>query len=547
MFFRLCDANLRLKSLKCHLAMKEVEYLGFRVLSVGIIADLAKVKAVREFPTPRDVKQVRSFLGLASYYRRFIPQFSVIANPLYALTKKNVDFLWSSACDEAFAQLKSLLTQAPILAFPNFACDFRLETDASGLGLGAVLSQEQEDGTVRPIAYASRTLQPHERNYGSTELEALGVVWAVRHFRQYLYGHHCHVFTDHEALKSLLNSPHPSGKLARWGLAIQELDLQIHYKPGRKNEKADALSRSPCLVEATGEVSDHVIAAVGASSPLSSAKGGDHSLRQLQREDSTLALYFSYLEDQILPENETEARELVLSRSQYEILDGILYHLEKDKTLRVVPPVAKRRELFDGVRSGQFGGHLRDAKMHSILSKHYWWPGMRKDIRTWFRSCLTCATRNVGRVVRPPLVPIPVSGPFDRIGVDVVQFPTSAKGNRYAIVFIDYLTKWVEVFPSSDQSALTIARLLIENIISRHGVPKELLSDRGAAFLSKLLPEVYRLMGIHKVSTTVYHPADRWVGGEVPPYLNSYAFEDYRTGRVRLGRSNTLCVVCISL
>ena len=119
----------------------------------------------------------------------------------------------------------------------------------------------------------------------------------MRHFCQYLYGHHCHVFTDHEALKSLLNSPHPSGKLACCGLAIQELDLLIHYKPGRKNEKADALSRSPCLVEATSEVSDHAIAAIGASAPLSSAKGGDHSLRQLQREDSTLAPYFAYLED----------------------------------------------------------------------------------------------------------------------------------------------------------------------------------------------------------------------------------------------------------
>ena len=118
----------------------------------------------------------------------------------------------------------------------------------SGLGLGAVLSHEQEDGTVQLIACASQTLQPHWRNYGSTELEALGVVWAVHHFRQYLYGHRCHVFTDHEVLKSLLNSPHPSGKLARWGLAIQESDLRIHYKPGRKNEKADALLKSPCLV-----------------------------------------------------------------------------------------------------------------------------------------------------------------------------------------------------------------------------------------------------------------------------------------------------------
>ena len=168
--------------------MKEVEYLGYRVSREGIIADPTKVEAVRNFPTPLDVKQVRSFLGLVSYYRRFIPSFSVVARPLYALTKKDAVFLWSQSCADAFARLKTLLMQAPILAFPDFASSFRLETDASGLGLGAVLSQEQEDGTVRSIAYASQTLQQHERNCAPTELEALGVVWVVRHFRQYLYG-----------------------------------------------------------------------------------------------------------------------------------------------------------------------------------------------------------------------------------------------------------------------------------------------------------------------------------------------------------------------
>ena len=144
-------------------------------------------------------------------------------------------------CEEAFEKLKKLLTEAPVLAFPNFAEG--LDTDASGLGLGAVLAQKQCDGTVRLVAYASRTLQPYERNYGVTELEALGVVWTVKHFRHYLYGHHCNDFTDHEALKSLLNTPHPPGKLARWGLALQEVDLSISYRPGRQNMLADVLSR----------------------------------------------------------------------------------------------------------------------------------------------------------------------------------------------------------------------------------------------------------------------------------------------------------------
>ena len=187
----------------------------------------------------------QAFLGLHSYYRRFIPRFSAIARPLYNLTRKDVPFLWNADCEASFDHLKGRLTQAPVLAYPQFGRDFLLETDASGVGLGAVLSQKQEDGTVRPIAFASRTLQVHEKNYGISEMEALGVVWAVKHFRHYIYGHHCMVFTDHEALKSLLNTPQLSGKLARWGMALQELDLQIEYRLGTANARADALSRYP--------------------------------------------------------------------------------------------------------------------------------------------------------------------------------------------------------------------------------------------------------------------------------------------------------------
>ena len=208
-----------------------------------------------------------------------------------------------------------------------------------------------------------------------------------------------------------------------------------------------------------------------------------------------------------LPKDEKKPKELALTKTQYEIVDDVLYHVEADKTLRVIPPEKDREKLFHEAHDGAFGAHLRDAKVHSQLSKHYWWKGMRADIR-WCRTCLTCVTHKAGRAVKPPLTPIPVSGPFDRVGVDVVHFPKSNDGNQYAVVFMDYmyLTKWLEVFPTPDQTALTIAKLLAEQVISRHGVPVELLSDRGSAFLSHLIQEVCQLLGIHRVNTTAYHP-----------------------------------------
>ena len=161
---------------------------------------------------------------------------------------------------------------------------------------------------------------------------------------------------------------------------------------------------------------------------------------------------------------------------------------------------------MDEAHSGLFGDHLHSAKIHGQLARHYWWPEMREDIVKWSRACMVCAIRQVGKPIHPFLSPILVSGPSDHVGVDMIQFLTSNKSNKYAIVFMDYLTKWLKVFPARNQNSLTIARLLVENIIPRYGIPMELLSDRGAAFLSKLMADVYKLLGLKKVNTTAYHP-----------------------------------------
>ena len=277
--------------------------------------------------------------------------------------------MWSSECQLAFERLKELLTTAPVLCYPDFQRSFILETDASGCGLGAVLAQEQRDGLIRPIAYASRSLQRHERNYGVTELEGLGVVWAVRHFRTYLYGHHCVVYSDHEALRSLLNTPHPSGKLTRWGMALQEMDLTIIHWSGKKNNNADALSRFPLPTTTDGNPACGVAAALAVES-------GEDELAGAQRSDEELAAIITYVETGVLPEDQKLVKRIALTSPLYTVQDQVLYRVEQDATLRVVPPTSFRRRLFEEAHAGRFGAHLSDTKVHSALQRHYWWDGM---------------------------------------------------------------------------------------------------------------------------------------------------------------------------
>ena len=206
---RLRKANLRLKPKNCRFLCEEVSYLGHIISVNGVGPDPEKIDKVKCFPIPHEPTQVRQFLGLASYYRRFVPLFAKVAAPLHGLLKKDNAFIWLSECEAGFRKLKEALTSVLVLAYPKFGPEFEfiLETDASYVGLGAVLSQLQDDGRVHPIVYASRSLDIHEKNYGVTELETFAFVWAVRYFRAYLLGHRTTVFTDHSACMSLLNHP----------------------------------------------------------------------------------------------------------------------------------------------------------------------------------------------------------------------------------------------------------------------------------------------------------------------------------------------------
>jgi hypothetical protein len=241
-FSRLRKANFKLKASKCHFMEKEITYLGYLVSSDGIRPDPKKIQVVKDFPVPRKIRDIRGFLGLCNYYRRFVPNFMDIAKPLYELTKSDTKFRWHTKCQEAFDELRKKLTESPILAHPDFNKPFILETDASDTGISAILSQEGDFGK-HVIAYASRILSITERKYSVTEREALAAVWGTKEYRPYLHGRKFTLVTDHAALKWLLAYRGISGRVSRWTMKMMEYDFEIQHRKGKDHTNADILSR----------------------------------------------------------------------------------------------------------------------------------------------------------------------------------------------------------------------------------------------------------------------------------------------------------------
>ena len=244
-------AGLTLKLPKCQFALKKVHYLGYLIGGGCIEPDPGKIEAVSNFKQPATKSEVRAFHGLASYYRKFVPNFAIIAAPLTDLLKKGQPekIEWSVECEQAFKKLKYILTTEPVLKAPDYSVPFVVQTDASDCGIGAVLSQTGEDGKEHPIAYASRKLQSREKHYATIEKECLAIVWALKYFYRYLYGQKFTIETDHQPLKWLQQMKSSNQRLTRWALILQQHKYEITHRPGSKNANADGLSRAPAMVD----------------------------------------------------------------------------------------------------------------------------------------------------------------------------------------------------------------------------------------------------------------------------------------------------------
>lgn len=487
---RFKNVNLSVQLKKCQLAQSEINFLGHVISREGIKPCPKKIEIVKNYPKPKNEKEIRSFIGLCSYYRRHVPNFADIAKPLTKLTKRNEQFNFTSDCEVAFQKLKTTLISEPLLIYPDFSKKFILSTDASGIAIGAVLGQEI-NGVEHPIAYASRQLNSAERNYTCTERELLAVVWSVKYFRCYLYGRSFALYTDHSAIKWLLSIKDASSRLTRWALKLAEYDYQVFHKPGVKNTNADCLSRIVC--KNTCE-----------NLPIIDLE----NIKEQQKKD-------------------TECQKLKKHEHFKTSPQGVIYVKKDNRQLILIPRILREKVIrlhHDLPTAGHAG--IRKTMLR-ILEKFYW-PKLKIDVSQFIRACDACSKRSNYGKTKAPLGNFKESTEFGyRIACDIVgPLPLTRSNNKYILTIIDHFTRYSEFIALPDQTAETVAQALVQKVITKMGVPRELLTDQGSNFTSELLKQMCTLLRIKKLQTTAYHPMSNGrnerIHREIPKMLSHY-------------------------
>ena len=531
LFTRLREANLKLKPSKCQLLQRKVSFLGFVVSSHGIGTDSDKISAIVDWPRPKNLRESRAFIGLCQYYRRFVPNFSTIAAPIHALTKKGALFNWNDACENAFLELKKLLSGAEVLALPSENGQYILDCDASDQAIGAVLSQIQ-DGVERPLCFASQLYNKHEKNYNVTRKELLAVVTFVRKFRQYLLGKPFIIRSDHAALQWLKHTPEPIGQQARWLEILEEFDYTIQHRAGVKHGNADALSRRPPSED------DGLVAACRRLDPdWRRNRHPNNDTVQAETTDINMVPAFNWVEIQkqdpdirfvydlvAVGANRPDHAEISAKSADVKTLctlwdqlsvtsSGILV---RNKTTagrpcqqQKVVPYAYRNDIAVDMHKGLNGGHLGLKRAKHQFQQRFYWPGWAKDVELAQLRCERCSKFKRPSNSRQGFLQPMLSGePWERIGLDITgPHPTSARGNVYILTLIDHFTKWIEIFPMRNQEAATVAKLLVDRVFCVYGLPMQILTDQGRNFESDLFREICRFLSVDKIRTTAYKPS----------------------------------------
>ena len=510
---RLEKVGLKIKASKTQVFRTSLKYLGFIVGREGLRINPKKLEAIMKFPRPVNVKAVQGFLGLTGYFRTFILGYASLAKPLYDLLRQDIPWKWGKPQEEAFETLKSRMTQAPVLAFPDFTRPFILTTDASATALGAVLTQECGK-KQRLISCASRLLKGPELRYNNTGREILAAVYGIRANRSYLWGHKFILRTDHMALKHLNSNTKDNSRAMKWHLDVSEYDFELQHKKGKSIPHADVLSRYP-PPEKTKSMMAYLSPSLQ-SVELVPVLTPERWVKEI-----------SSLKEKDRPRGE-----------EVYLKEGIYWKkVPGEDPLLWVPP-GQRQHVLKVFHEPPAVGHPGVDRMLYSMSREVFWKGMRKDIEDYVRTCDKCQRYKHHKQAIPWLAtPIPLK-PFEDVSVDIVgPVPSSRRGNKEILVIQDRLTRWIEFVPLSDMTAATVARALLNSWVCRYGVPQRLISDRGSQFLSELFAQLCKFLGITNFTTTAYRPTSngqnershRELHAYIAMYVNQASFDAWDT------------------
>lgn len=457
--------NLFAATKKCSFGVSEVLFLGYVISHRGLEVDTSKVDAIRQWPTPNSISDVRSFHGLASFYRRFVAHFSSIMAPITDCIKLK-QFAWSPEAEKAFQVIKQKLTSAPVLALPNFSVPFELHSDASKLGIGAVLSQQG-----KPIAFFSEKIAGARGRYSTYDVELYAVIQAVKHWRHYLFHREFVLFTDHDALKHIGSQDKVSARHASWFAYLQQFTFVIKHKAGVLNKVADALSRRQSLL-----------------ATLHATVTGFSMLPDLYPSD----VFFGKLWDDAVAG---------LS-SEYFVLDGFLF-----RGIRLCIPESSLRLQIIKELHGE--GHVgRDCTLHLVTSS-YFWPSLRRDVERYVVRCQVCQASKGHASNAGLYMPLPIpTQPWSDISVDfVLGLPRTRPGHDSIMVVVDRFSKMARFVPCKKTTdALQVAQLFFSEIYKLHGLPQSIVSDRESRFLSHFWRSLWKLLRTSLDMSSAYHP-----------------------------------------
>lgn len=507
---KLLQAGLTVNRDKCEFVRPMLKYLGYIIDRNGLRVDPDKVSCILEFPRPKTSSEVRRFVGLASWYRRFVPEFSRRVAPLTRLTRKHQKFSWTSDAEEAFLDLKQCLVSAPILTCPDFTKPFILQTDASQVGLGAVLSQEFEDGE-KVIAYASRAVTQSEQKYCATELECLCVIWAVEKFRAYLEGSSFKVITDHHSLLWLQNLKDPHGRLARWALRLQGYDFSITHRKGSLHAVPDALSRAIPqinLIEITANNHDK---------------------------------WYSNMLGKVTKFPDKFPRWQVKDNKLYKFVQNSQADFEQLHDWKLVVPKALRTAVLQENHDFPTAGHLGIFKTRNRVARLYYWPKMNADIIKYVRKCPTCLAHKADQN-RPAGVmgQRTATRPWQIICMDLMgPFPISSKRNRFLLVVADIFTKFVLFFPLTTATSAAVTRHIENDVFLLFGVPQYIICDNGKQFISESFRKMVGSYASKIVFNAYYHPQanpTERVNRVIKTMISSYVEKNQREWDKHIGK-----------